>query len=117
MANLEAIDKKMAELRKERLEAERRLGEIRHDMQGSDDPDIKAARGQADAAYRLVRDAQKSEPLEAARKAMDDARKAFRARLGKLLAAEPAAVPILDERAELAKQITELQKRIYEASR
>jgi len=115
-AALAAIRKQDDDLEKASDEAARNLSKLRHDLERSDDADIKAARADLDATRKAIREAYTGEALTAARKIRDEARAATRAKEKELLDADPVAVELAEEKDTLRQQIRDLQKKIRKAA-
>jgi len=115
LAEIEAADKEMAELRKTERDSIGKLMQIRRDIERGDAPDVKAAREKLDAARQAMAQAYGSEELKAARKPLEDARKAHSDKLRELMAADAGTAALMKQREALGEQLREAMRKIREA--
>ena len=109
MERIAAAKKGRADAATAEADAGKRLGTLRHAIEGGAAPDVKAAQEKIKAAYKAIGEANNAEALKAARKARDDARDAASSKLKDVLEANPEAAPLIKEREELLKKIASLK--------
>jgi len=115
LEQIDAAEKDLEKLRKDRQEADSKLSEVRQKIDHGDDPAVKAAHERVLAARHLVTQANDGPELKAARDAADKASAAFRAKTRELMAADPEAAALAKERDAVDKEAAEFHRKLREA--